>query len=105
MAILPLQKVGQPGPVRPRGDAAIVYTCSVSADEKLALLGILLLLMVWGCYRAWKNKAGAEFVASGLILLLGIFVPVVKPPQQTLEETREEKGRTGGKSGDPPADQ
>ncbi len=81
------------------------YAQQVSVDAKLALLGILVLLTVWGVYRAWKNKTGAEFVASGLILLLGIFVPVVKPPQQTLEETREEKGRTGGKSGDPPADQ
>ena len=77
----------------------------MSADAKLAVLGIVFLLLVWGLYRAWKNKAGAEFVASGLILLLGIFVPVVKPPQQTLEETREEKGRTGGQSGDPPTDQ
>lgn len=69
---------------------------------KLGALGIFVLLLVWGFYRAWRNAKGAEFVATGLILLLGIFVPVVKPPQQTLEETREEKGRTGGKAGDPP---
>ena len=75
----------------------------LSPDVKLAILGIFVLLLAWGMYRAWRNKAGAEFVASGLILLLGIFVPVVKPPQQTLEETREEKGKTGGQSGDPPS--
>jgi hypothetical protein len=74
----------------------------LSPDVKLALLGGFGLLVVWGMYRAWRNKALAEFAASGLILLLGIFVPVVKPPQQTLEETREEKGRKGGQSGDPP---
>ena len=34
-----------------------------------------------------QNKAGAEYVASGLIRLLGIFVPVIKLPQQTLDET------------------
>jgi hypothetical protein len=79
------------------------YDRVMSADVKLAVLGSLVLLLVWGMYRAWRNKAGAEFVASGLILLLGIFVPVVKPPQQTLEETREEKGRKAGQSSDPPS--
>jgi hypothetical protein len=79
------------------------YDRMMSAATKLAVVAIIGLLLVWGMYRAWRNKAGAEFVASGLILLLGIFVPVVKPPQQTLEETREEKGRKGGQSGDPPS--
>ena len=74
----------------------------ISAETKLAILAIGVLLLVWGMHRAWRNKANAEFVASGLILLLGIFVPVIKPPQQTLEETREEKGKHGGQSGDPP---
>jgi hypothetical protein len=79
------------------------YDPVMSPNIRLAILGILVLLVVWGMYRAWRNKAGAEFVASGLILLLGIFVPVIKPPQQTMEETREEKGRKGGQSGDPPS--
>jgi hypothetical protein len=69
---------------------------------KLGVLGICLLLMGWGIGRAWRNAKGAQFVASGLILLLGLFAPVVKPPQQTIEEAREEKGRTGDQSGDPP---
>ena len=86
----------------PQGSSG--YDAPVSTEAKVALLGIFVLLLVWFSYRAWRNKAGAEFMASGLILLLGIFVPVVKPPQQTLEETREEKGRTGGQSGDPPAE-
>jgi hypothetical protein len=75
---------------------------AMSPAVKLAMLAIFILLVAWGAYRASRNGSGSEFVASGLILLLGIFVPVVKPPQQTLEETREEKGRVGGASGDPP---
>jgi hypothetical protein len=69
---------------------------------KLGVLSVLVLLAVWGTYRAWRNQLGTQFVASGLILLLGIFVPVFKPLQQTTEESRADKAKKGGESGAPP---
>lgn len=40
-------------------------------------------------------------MANALMLVLSMGV-VVKPPQQAIEEAREDKGRKGGESGDPP---
>ena len=40
----------------------------MSEDLKPAVPGIVVLLRVWGPYRAWRSQAGAESVASGLIL-------------------------------------
>ena len=44
-----------------------------------------------------------EFVASALMLLLGMFGPAVQPPEQGIEEARQDKGKKGAESGDPPA--
>jgi len=41
-------------------------------------------------------------MASAMLLVLGIGLPIVNPPQQGIEEAREDKGRKGGESGDPP---
>ena len=68
---------------------------------KLIALAITLVVVVWSVYRAGRNGTSTQFVASALVLLMGIFLPVVKPPQQTIEETRDQTGRAG-ESGDPP---
>jgi hypothetical protein len=38
-----------------------------------------------------------------MLLVLGVGAPVVNPPQQGIEEAREDKQQKGGQSGDPPA--
>ena len=52
---------------------------------------------------AKRQSTGAQLLASAMILVLGIGVPVVNPPQQGIEEAREDKGKKGSQSGDPPA--
>jgi hypothetical protein len=37
-----------------------------------------------------------------MIMVLGVGVPIVNPPQQGIEEAREDKGKKGAESGDPP---
>jgi len=51
---------------------------------------------------ARRHTTGTQLVASALMLLLGMFGPAVKPPQQGIEEAREDKGKKGSASGDPP---
>jgi hypothetical protein len=45
---------------------------------------------------------GASFVASAMMLVLGLYAPAIKPPQQEIEEARQDKGKMGSESGDPP---
>jgi hypothetical protein len=66
----------------------------------VAILGAALSGIRW----AKRHSTGAQFVASAMILLLGIGVPIIHPPQQGVEEAREHKGQKGAQSGDPPAD-
>ncbi len=62
--------------------------------------------MIWaavGSVRwAKRHSIGAEFLAGAMLLVLGFSMPIVKRPQQGLEEAREDKGKKGGQSGDPP---
>ena len=53
----------------------------------------------------WAKRAstGAQFVASAMMLVLGWAAPIVEPPQQRIEEARENKDKEDGESGDPPA--
>lgn len=51
---------------------------------------------------AKRHPMGAELLASAMILVLGMAGPVVHPPQQGIEEAREDKGKKGAESGDPP---
>jgi hypothetical protein len=44
-----------------------------------------------------------SLAASALMLVLGMIGPAVKPPQQGIEEAREDKGKKGSQSGDTPA--
>jgi hypothetical protein len=37
-----------------------------------------------------------------MMLALGTGLPIVNPPQQGIEEAREDKGTKGSESGDPP---
>lgn len=52
----------------------------------------------------WAKRGGAasSLMASALMLGLGMGI-VVSPPQQGVEQAEEEREKTGGESGDPPA--
>ena len=69
------------------------------------VLAIMVILLAGvGCIRwARGHSAGRQFVASAMMLVLGMVGPAVKPPQQGIEEAREDKGKKGPESGDPPA--
>jgi hypothetical protein len=57
---------------------------------------------VGGVRWAKRHSTGAQIAASALLLLLGLAGPTVQPPQQRIEEAREDKGKKGSESGDPP---
>jgi hypothetical protein len=63
---------------------------------------ITVLAGVGGVRWAKRHSTGAQFAASAMLLILGLAGPVVQPPQQRIEEAREEKGKKGSESGDPP---
>ncbi len=68
----------------------------------MAVAAIFLVAAVGSIRWAKGHSRGAQFVASALILVLGITTPIVTPPQQGIEEAREDKGKKGSESGDPP---
>ena len=51
---------------------------------------------------AKRHSTGAQLLAGAMLLVLGFSMPVVKRPQQGVEEAREDKGKKGAQSGDPP---
>jgi hypothetical protein len=51
---------------------------------------------------AKRQSSGAQLLASAMLLVLGIGAPVVNPPQQGIEEAREDKDHKGAQTGDPP---
>jgi hypothetical protein len=62
------------------------------------------LLAAMGSIRwARSHSTGARILANAMILVLGMGAPIVNPPQQGIEEAREDKGKKGSESGDPPA--
>jgi len=69
----------------------------------IVLTVVLTLYAAAGSVRwAKRSSTGAQFVASAMMLVLGFAQPVVTPPQQGIEEAREDKGTKGAESGDPP---
>jgi hypothetical protein len=64
---------------------------------------VVTLLAAVGSVRwAKRQSTGAQVLASAMLLVLGVGAPIVKPPQQGIEEAREDKGQKGSESGDPP---
>ena len=51
---------------------------------------------------AKRHSTGAQLMASAMMLVLGMGGPIVNPPQQGIEEAREDKDKKGSESGDPP---
>jgi hypothetical protein len=66
-------------------------------------LVVLMICAAIGSVRwAKRHSTGAQLLAGAMLLVLGFSMPVVKRPQQGVEEAREDKGKKGAQSGDPP---
>jgi ABC-type amino acid transport system permease subunit len=75
--------------------------CSIA----IVLACIVVLSAAMGAIRwAKRYSTGAQVLASAMILVLGMGVPVINPPQGGIEEAREDKGTKGAESGVPPTD-
>jgi hypothetical protein len=68
-----------------------------------ALAALLLASAVSAVRWAKRGSSGTQLVASAMMLVLGMFAPGVQPPEQGIEQVREDKGKKGSESGDPPA--
>jgi hypothetical protein len=76
----------------------------ISPRDMGAIVLAYILVVSTGAVRWAKlHSTGAQILAGAMILVLGIGVPVINPPQQGIEEAREDKGSKGAESGDPPA--
>ena len=68
----------------------------------------MVVLLIWiavgGARCAKRHSTGSQLVAGSMLLVLGISMAIVKHPQQGLEQSREDKGKKGAESGDPPQD-
>jgi hypothetical protein len=62
-------------------------------------LALMIALVRW----ARRGGRGTAMLGSALVLLLGIGLVPEQIPQQRIEEAREDKGKKGAESGDPPA--
>ncbi len=70
----------------------------------IVLSAILMLVLAVGSIRGVKrHPMGAQFLASAMLLVFGMVAPIPSPPQQGIEEAREDKDTKGSESGDPPA--
>ena len=69
----------------------------------MVLVVALIILAAVGSVRWGKrHSTGAQLLAGAMLLILGITMPIIKRPQQGVEEAREDKGKKGAESGDPP---
>ncbi len=69
----------------------------------IVLAAIVTVSLAVGSIRGVKrHPIGAQFLASAMLLVLGMTAPVPNPPQQGIEEAREDKDGKGSESGDPP---
>ena len=76
---------------------------AIVAVSTTLILAALLVAAVSAVRWAKRGSPATEFIASAMMLVLGMIGPAVKPPAQGIEEVREDKGKKGSESGDPPA--
>ena len=76
---------------------------TIRAVVIVLVVTVALLTAVGSIRWAKRHSTGAQLLASAMILAIGIGMPIVNPPQQGVEEAREDKGKKGSESGDPPA--
>ena len=79
----------------------------MQAPIRAAVIVLAATVSLWAAVGSVRWAKGhstrSQLLASAMILVLGIGAPVVNPPQQGIEEAREDKGKKGSESGDPPA--
>jgi len=79
----------------------------MQAPIRAAVIVLAATVALWAAVGSVRWAKGhstrSQLLASAMILVLGIGAPVVNPPQQGIEEAREDKGKKGSESGDPPA--
>ena len=68
----------------------------------IAAAALSLVAMIALVRWARRGGRGPAMLGSALVLLLGIGLVPEQLPQQRIEEAREEKGKKGAESGDPP---
>jgi hypothetical protein len=76
----------------------------VRAIATLAVVALVIWTAVVSVRWAKRHSTGAQLLAGAMLLVIGITVPIPKRPQQGVEEAREDKGKKGAQSGDPPDD-
>ena len=75
----------------------------LAAFELWGCIGLLILALMVSLVRwAKRGGRGMALLGSAMVLLLGVGLVPEQLPEQRIEEAREEKGRKGGESGDPP---
>lgn len=74
----------------------------IRATAIVLTLLVILLGAVGSVRWAKRHTTGAQFLAGAMMMFLGWSMPIVKPPEQGIEEAREDKGKKGAESGDPP---
>ncbi|HUL47969.1 MAG TPA: hypothetical protein VLV25_12800 [Steroidobacteraceae bacterium] len=74
----------------------------VRATAVVLAIVVILMSAVGAVRWAKRGTPGASFVASAMMLVLGMYAPAIKSPQQGIEDAREDKGKKGSESGDPP---
>jgi hypothetical protein len=77
---------------------------SILRATAIVLSAIVFVFLATASIRGVKrHPVGAQLLASAMLLAFGIFAPIPNPPQQGIEEAREDKDKKGSESGDPPA--
>ena len=73
---------------------------------RAVVIVLMITVALWGAVGSirWakRSSTGAQLVANAMMLVMSIGMPIVNPPQQGIEEAREDKGKKGAESGDPP---
>lgn len=82
---------------------ADLMRATIRATAIVLVITVSLWAAVGSIRWAKRSSAGAQVLASAMMLALGVGMPIVHPPQQGIEEAREDKGKKGAESGDPPA--
>jgi hypothetical protein len=75
---------------------------AIRAIAVVVLIAVAVFAATGSIRWAKRHSTGAQLAAGALLLVLGIAAPIVQPPQQGIEEAREDKGQKGSPSGDPP---
>ena len=76
---------------------------AVRAITTLVMIVLVILAAIGSVRWAKRHSTGAQLLAGAMLLVLGISMPIVKRPQQGVEEAREDKGKKGAESGNPPS--